>query len=244
MFGTREQHFSDDGCSHSNTVDNYSDGDQVCTDCGLVLEQLYTNAAFPISEKKPMINNFIADVCMNACIAQSVSDYAISYFETLKKILGSKYKDEAIAAYAIYEALNRQEVPRTAQEIEHFTGVKLKKLFKIEASLSLPDTLNENPSDYVTRYCALLALDYSAQTVIQTMVKELQDTLGNLKCNCLVAVIIHLYCRYHDKKISLKSICNICCISATSVHRVVRKLKSREISSHPLIVQYVAQKKL
>jgi transcription initiation factor TFIIIB Brf1 subunit/transcription initiation factor TFIIB len=240
------QYYPENGCHHTRTVDNDSDGECVCMDCGLVLDQLYTNpfpnSSLQFNNNDLRINIFIADVCTNACIAQSVVDYASVYYKTLKTSLKTNFKDEEVAAYAIYEALNRMEVPRTAQEIEHFSGVSMKQLFKIEAALSLPKTLNENPSDYVTRYCSLLNMDYSAQTTIQAITNGLQEILGNLKCNCAVAVVIYLFCKYHDKKISLKEICSTCCISTTSVHRVIRKLKCQDFNYHPLIVKYMSKK--
>lgn len=174
------------------------------------------------------MTNFIRNVGENGCMPQGAIAYAEAYYEKIKRqVLPAIRSRETVAAYAIYEALNRYEVPRMAEEIEYYSGVKIADIFRVEANLTLEISLN-NPRHYVQRYCRLLTLDYSfearAKETVECMLTFLQ--LGNLRCNCLVAVAIYLLQRELKKKITLRKICEVCQISATSVHRVIRKLKS------------------
>jgi len=101
----------------------------------------------------------------------------------------------------------------------------------------LEETLND-PILYVQRYCNLLQFSYADQVrVRQTVEQMLQLPLGNVRCNCLVAVVLYLHCKDSKKKLTLRKICEVCSISATSVHRVVRQLQglTSELSKTPLV---------
>ena len=228
MSGTRGSHFSTNECSHCNVVDNWED-ESVCTDCGLVLlTQAYSTANW--TSAKPYtssnsIHEYIKDVGENACIAESVIIHATNYYDQIRSTLVKTFQDKHIAAYALYESLNKFEVPRLVEEIEYYSGVKLQKLWEIETSLILETPLND-PKHYVHRYCTMLNFSYADQMFVRDVVERIQTDLplGNLRCNCLVAVIIYLHCKETKKKITLRKICEICSISATSVHRVIRQL--------------------
>ena len=178
-----------------------------------------------------IIKNLIENVCANACILESVISSAILYYVKLRSKLAARHRDKSVAAYAIYETLNRLEVPRIVEEIEFFSGVRVKDIFKIESDLTLQTVLNEKPSQYVQRYCSMLEIGYLEQRLIEEAINNAPPVLCNLKCNCLVAVVIYLYCRDLKKKVTLKLICEVCCISATSVHRVMRTLKKINLCS-------------
>lgn len=239
MFGARRENVSSDACSHCNTVDTQED-DCVCVDCGLVLSQ--TQVYNPTTWSTPVcgsdnIHEFIRDVGENACMPGNVVVYAVNYYDKIKAALSPKFPKKTIAAYSLYESLQKFEVPRMAAEIQHFSGVKLKHIWQVESNLNLEQSLN-NPTHYVHRFCVMLNFSYADQLTVKNAVEAIQLLpLGNLRCNCLVAVIIHLFCKEVGKKITLKKICETCDISATSVHRVIRQFSehSSVISVTPCV---------
>ena len=228
MSGTRRQHFSTNECGHCNIIDNFED-ESVCTDCGLVLlSQTFSAASWTLAKtysSSNSVHEYIRDVGENACIAESIILFATHYYDQIRITLERKFRDKPIAAYALYESLNKFEVPRLAEEIAFYSGVTLQKLWEIETSLILETPLND-PKHYVHRYCTMLNFSYVDQMSVRDVVERVQTDLplGNLRCNCLVAVIIYLHCKETKKKITLRKICETCSISATSVHRVVRQL--------------------
>jgi transcription initiation factor TFIIIB Brf1 subunit/transcription initiation factor TFIIB len=225
MSNTRARHIPEDACPHINTVD---DGECVCTDCGLVLSQIYLPSVshlpkFP--QKSNDMREFIRDVGENACMPNNVLLYAENYYDKIKLNLVPSFDKKTVAAYALYESLNKFEVPRMAEEIQYYTGVEIKRIWQVETKLTLEQSMNE-PRNYVHRYCTLLDFSYSEQLIVKETVEFVQRELaiGNFRSNCLVAVIIYLHCKESKKNITLKKICETCAISATSVHRVLRQL--------------------
>jgi len=203
-----------------------------------VLEQLYA----PIGWTTPITRcglqstyEFIRNVAENACISENVIVFAMNYFDKIKPSLTRKFKETTIAAYAIYESLNTFEAPRLAEEIEFYTGVPLDEIWEVECNLEI-ETQIPDPKHYVHRYCSLLNICYSDQLIIRDTVECLNTEIpiGNLRCNCLVAVVIYLFCLEKMKPITLKKICDTCYISATSIHRVIRQFKEviPEIKEH------------
>lgn len=217
------KNISRNACSHDNTVITAED-ECVCTQCGLVLQQLFNPSTwhcFPVSDKDD-ITDFLHDVGDRAHIPGNIVVHAEHYYKKIKGLL-PKFQNKILAAYALYESLNKFEVPRMAEEIEHYSGVKLKDIWSVESNLSLEIPLSD-PINYVHRYCVLLNFSYTEQTTVRRTVWSIQCLpLGNLRCNCLVAVIIYLFCKEEKKKITLRKICETCNISATSVHRVIRQ---------------------
>jgi transcription initiation factor TFIIIB Brf1 subunit/transcription initiation factor TFIIB len=229
MSGALTTNISRNVCSHDITVDTPED-ECVCTQCGLVLLQVYSPTTWtnvpPTDKTKDDTIDYIRDVGDRACISANIVLHAENYYEKIKATLLPKFRKKTIATYALYESLNAFEVPRMAAEIEHYSGVSMKHIWDVESSLSLENSLND-PINYVHRYCVLLNFSYVEQLTVKNTVWSIQCLpLGNLRCNCLVAVIIYLFCKEEKKKITLRKICETCNISATSVHRVIRQFSN------------------
>ena len=223
---------STNACSHLQTVDNDREGECVCTECGLVLESLYTatyedmHMSATSYTADSNIYSFVSDICHNGCMPEGVITYAMNYYRKLCTKLRKQFPERNIAAYAVYETLNRFEATRTAEEIEHFSGVKIRDIWLIESNISTDAALND-PTGYVQRYASLLGLKYCHQLFIKEVIVLMENSLniGNIKANCLVAVTIYLASKELGEKLMLKKICEVCDISTTSVHRVLRKLE-------------------
>jgi len=199
--------------------------------CGLVLEQLLLH---PVGKREKYdivdfrnVFLFLQDVCANACLPDSIASYAFSYFKTLKKeekIKQHKYKDNAIATYALYETLSRHEIPRTCNEIEYFTGIPSAIIFNIEGCLYFSDTLN-NPQDFVERYCYSLSISYFHIKIIKGIAGNMYG-MGDIRPNTVVAAIVYLYCKEANIKQNMKTICEICSVSSGNVYKLIRSLRS------------------
>lgn len=219
-------------CEHINKIDIERDGDCVCTDCGLVLEQLllpFQGFVVQVEPKHVEMHEFIADIADKANIPNNVTHYAVKYYDQLYCSLIRKFSKRTIASYAIYETLKKFETPKLPEWLEYFSGVSRKHIWRVEAHLAERDETVHDPGHYVGRYCDLLGLIYSEQLLVREAVDCLNSTadipLGNLHCNCLVAVVIYLCCQVQKKEITLAEICSTCTISATSIHRVIRQMK-------------------
>jgi transcription initiation factor TFIIIB Brf1 subunit/transcription initiation factor TFIIB len=228
MYSRSAASVPNDACNHTKTINDDREGELICLDCGLVLEKIFENDSVLVVTQMEQTNlkirEFILDVCENACIQKNIAHGAFDYFTKIsKKVAVSKFKDVHLASYAIYEMLNRFSSPRTAEEIEFYTGTPVNKLWVIQSHLNFTQTLN-NPKDYIERFCSLLDLEFSHLKRVTTIVSELSKNVGCVKSNCLIAAAIRLYCNECKIPRTLKLICNICSISPASVHRLVRCL--------------------
>jgi transcription initiation factor TFIIIB Brf1 subunit/transcription initiation factor TFIIB len=238
MFRKREDTVSEDDCSHKNTVEAEHEGDVVCTDCGLVVEPCFSFHAsqkyFQDETDYYNVKNFILDVCANAHIPKNICEYSYSYFKKSRRNFSPrKVSNNQLAAFSIYEALQLFEVPRTVEEIQFFTGENVKKFALIESVNTLTNNRND-PTIFVDRFCNLLELEYFDSNLIKSIVCNMYG-MGNVKSNCLIATCIHLYCKEKKRKILLKTICQICEVSATSVHRIVRQLDKKYVQQITLL---------
>ena len=208
----------------------------MCLLCGLVLEVIYQNAwrrggggrkaSFTNdSASEPMLH-FLLDVAAHAEIPQCIVQQAFSYFKKIKMQLEKqvpKFTDSVLASYSLYETLSRNSVSRSVQEIEFFTNCKLAKLWAVESALNLKETLN-HPLDYVERFCALLEIEFHQMKIIRGIVGNMYG-LGAIRPQCVVAVVIYLYCKEIKRKMSLVRLCEVCDVSSTNMYAIIRRMK-------------------
>ena len=179
------------------------------------------------------VNKHIRHICANAHICDAVCDYAISIVSSTVRNNNnnnhiSNRKMEGIAAYAIYAACVKMNCPRQMDEIGNFCNVSVKQMWDVQKVMGqVTSTPEIKAVDYVTRYCSLLEIEYANIKVITQLAscRKLRQKVGCIKSNCLIAVIIYLYCREKKIAIPLKKILEVCGgISSTSVFRAIRKL--------------------
>jgi transcription initiation factor TFIIIB Brf1 subunit/transcription initiation factor TFIIB len=170
--------------------------------------------------------NFLLDVAAHAEIQKCFVQQTFSYFNKIKRKLEKrtpKFPDRVLASYALYETLSRNGVSRSVQEIEFFTSCNLTKLWAVESALNLKDTLC-HPLDYVERFCTQLSIKFHEMKVIRGIVGNMFG-LGGIRPQCVVAVVIYLYCREIKRKMSLATICAVCDVSSTNIYAIIRKMK-------------------
>lgn len=225
-----------DVCPHQQTVDDDREGSCVCLQCGLVLEAIYqqpwrqeerdSSEVFSSSGQSDQIKTFLLDVAAHAEISACIVEYTYTYFKKIKRQLENhtpKFTERVLASYALYETLSRNKFSRTVQEISFFTTCSLSKLWAVESALNLKETLN-HPLDYVERFCSLLDIKYHEMKIIRGIVGNMFGW-GGIRPQCVVAVVIHLYCKETKNKLPLLRICEVCDVSSTNIYAIIRKMK-------------------
>lgn len=234
MSGSHQQNFSGDACSHSETIEDDHTCELVCTCCGLVLEKIYTQTYFAnnfVPDIKLLkTQNHIFDVCENSCISKNIADLTFSRFRELIVLPQfRKTNPNHLAAYALYEILNKEKCPRTSQEISYYTDVPLKTFFKIESSIGQNCILN-NPEYYIERFSSLLNLSYKDEKKINEIVGEISKYVGTVKATCLVATAICIHVKNIKVNITIKEICKTCHVATASIHRSLRTLREKKFT--------------
>lgn len=236
MFKTCESSFLGYGCIHKSTVEDYREGTVVCIDCGLVVDDKLMSVG-PIVKSKMLesekmredqLSNYLADIVANNMIPTYIIPVTINYFKCVKNKLnngGKRFPDKIIIAYALYESLHSEGIPRTAQEIAYFSNCPASKLWDIESILNLNQSLG-NPVNYIERYCTLLGLKYSDTKLVKSRVEKMNQVA---RPQCLAALALYLYCKENQLKISLKTICDVCAVSTTNIHAMLRRKNKTSI---------------
>ena len=228
--------FYSDRCKHQKTVKDVHEGTLVCVDCAKVLDLCYISDM--ISDMKyesiiidpyilyTPIEQYLTDICINGNIPKCIRNDSLDYFKSVKHNLEMnkfKVKDVDIMIYALYKILARHNTPRTPQEMQSLTNVSVGKLWNIETKITCQPT-HTDPADYVNRYAIFLELKFKDILCVINIVNNVSG-LDDVRPRCLVAGIFYLYCKQNNKKKPLKTICEICNVSTSAAHNVIKKIK-------------------
>lgn len=229
-------------CLHTRTYDDEREGEEVCCLCGLVLTKLYqvpspidaADTLIPQSKIRRIPFTFIHDVCENAHMSKNIATHACNYFRKIRLEEQCKvFKSDALAAFAIYNALNELETPRTAEEVERYSGIPVKLLWQIAGCLTITNVKN-NPTLFVDHFCSQLDLEYYDANIIRVIVGNMFG-FGDVRPACLIAAVIRLYCLEKKRDISVRTICRACNISVTSVYRIIRMMDKKYVEKITLL---------
>lgn len=224
-------------CTHTQRLDNDREGESVCVECGLVLEQLYETKQY--SEQTVLdhafdstIYSFISDVCDRGHISLGIRQHSQTLCAKFFQKHPNHCKGEkkfAAAVCAIYTALAEQKNPRSIEEICYFSGVSInavwnvQKLFKID----IPDCT----ANYVDRVCAQIGMAYSDTLVIKKIVHNMSGSCG-VKTTTLLASAIYMY----NKTIKLNQICRVCLVTPSSVHKFISRIEPKYRKNISLLI--------
>lgn len=204
-----------------------------------------------LSSRTSMVNaaeNLVRNVSANAHICESVTEYAVSLLTTIlnnnnnsssKGSYGMR-KADAVAAYCLYTACTNMECPRQMDEIARYCNVSIRKMWEVQKNHGHNCVSPRVKAfDYVSRYCSMLDLDYARGCDIVKIAKSaiLKRQVGSIKSNCLIAVIIYLYCKEKQLRMPLKRIAETCDnISFTSIFRAIHKMDKKYVSQITLLL--------
>ena len=235
-----------DECNHMRTVEDHNTGDTVCTACGLCIGPVFAPSYRDAIRSGPVhstdnsyIRDLILDICEHLDMPTSQADYACWIYKTIiPQLFGSKWSNArwstTVAAYAVFESSVRHQSPRTPQEVSFFAGVTTTDLWAVERSLS-SNVDDAKPSEYVSRYCDWLGLRHFPY---QSAIKEIVDNMYGMRdsrSSCIVACVIFLFSKEHDLKLSMKTVCETCAVSASSVQNLMKKMSPRHIKQISLL---------
>lgn len=246
-------------------------GDCVCADCGLVLEQIYLPAYKHTQHSSRMVSyeeeftglgyveRFLSDISHNANIPVCIITQTLHRFNDIKQQLHDlkcKFKDREMAAFALYDVLNTENIPRTILEIEICTQISCSVLWKIERALPNTCVGGTTATDLVERYCTCLEINYVRMCNIREIVSNMYG-MGNVQPQCLVAIAIHLYLlheieqfkrkskkyppakyfmqRYRNEKPTLKQIAKVCRITQATVLKHIKNMHPKQMKE---IIKY------
>lgn len=97
--------------------------------------------------------------------------------------------NRAKLAYAMWEALNREEIPRSVRVIADLFSVTPNSMLKVEKHYKLTSTFLEF-SDYVKPICAFLSMRYPLTLVVLNIVKDIQDRFCGRQPETFIAAVI------------------------------------------------------
>ena len=203
-------------CDHINVVDDDVNGDRVCTDCGLVMDQVYkfhnlekmeeikSGPPSPTANdaaKNRFLYNDIIDRMLGKChVDNKLIRKNIQRDVTTMKKRHKKICEESLVLACIYVNLIKQEVPRPVGDLCNLTNLKEKNVWHyVERSRSFyhPHLMTE---------CFLKPLKLSFKKVqeINRMV-QLAETKCVFSPKTLIAACAYLYLRDNN---SLQSCSN------------------------------------
>lgn len=242
MSAGRKDNTQENVCSHSNTVDDDVTCEAICTDCGLVLEKIYCNQYEPIlfepSTKNSKIQDFIYDVCAHAEIPKRIADITLNAFnKKIEEDMTTK-KLSHLAAFLLYNTLNKEGCPRTPQEISYFTNVPQKVFFQQQSIYPNSNKQQNEPESFMERDCSLLNFTYAESKKIFEVASIIDKNIGNIKGSCLSAVAIVVYSKILKKKRlpTITHIAKICNVSTATIHRTMKILKKSDCIKKCLVI--------
>lgn len=226
----------DRGCDHVNCWEDTHEGIFVCIDCGLVIEDRLqlNNYEQCIPARKSDIETFLTDICHNANLPSGIIPYTLWYLKSVKSRDDKKmFNEKQLAIFALYESLNRHDIPRTPQELEYYSGIKYTMLWKIENTLMLKTTLAKS-ENWIEKFCILLEIDFKHVYTLKNIVRNMFG-FGGVQPQSLAALVIHLYCKEQHIPITLKKICEFCVVSTSAIAKLKKKMHTKFLNNISLL---------
>ena len=212
-------------CSHLNQIEDYHEGNIVCTSCGLVLSSLYlsqvnstsyeefsnnnnNNNNFNNNNNNEIlleIQNLLDRIHVPTCYGHKIESYYKKNFTT---------KSTKGLVFSIYKNLNDMGIPVSMKEISNVANVSKSLLNKVQCDNNCVEL---NPSTLVDKYCTMLGLSFTIATLIKRNI-ELAPASGH-NPNSVVASTIYQVCKKNKLKISIKKISQVTSVSCISIQR-------------------------
>ena len=220
-------------CDHQNIFDDVSTGDSVCTDCGLVLDQIY----LPKTETRILNSKEsnghvpdpeIVDVVDRMCGKCNIDN------ENIKRNIFLKLQNckhaclESSVLMCIYTALIESKVPRPLNHLCALTNVDMSK---VRLYLKDKDSFYR-PSLMCEYFLHSLNLSYKDVEEIKASVK-LFENKSVFSQKTLIASCTYIFLRKNKrdshKRITKLQLAKQLGISAMAIYRCVKKINRHKI---------------
>ena len=221
-------------CDHQRTVDDVSTGDSVCTDCGLVLEQIYlprTKTHLPDSTETnrfvpdPEITDTVDRMCGKCNIEdENIKRKILLKLQNLENKMNGKHRClESSVLMSIYMTLIESEVPRPLNHLCALTNVNMSKVrlyLKDKDSFYRPNLMCEY-------FLHSLNLSYKDVEEIKAMVKLFENKFV-FSQKTLIASCAYIFLRKSKddshKRITKSQLAKQLGISAMAIYRCIKKI--------------------
>jgi transcription initiation factor TFIIIB Brf1 subunit/transcription initiation factor TFIIB len=158
-------------CEHIVRVEDYSTGDEVCVQCGLVLSQLYCYPSNEVvlddfdctTKVQTKINYTIRDLCNLVHLSEEGNirraGELADKFE-LELLLNKKTcrRRACIDAYAVYHILQQNSSTYTIDDVARLSNTDSKKLWQLHKLFQEHNWIMDGPEKHVERFCYFLGL--------------------------------------------------------------------------------------
>lgn len=173
-------------CDHPRTIEDNAVGDEICAKCGLVISQIFgsSNEKNMSHREESKMNGhmlifreFLLDICARLHLDNGVVVENTIHLLNVMKIdekEAVKDKNRAKVAYALWEALNRIDIPKNPKEIAYICGVNPNQLLNVENEVDILSTYAP-PSSFVEYGCARLGLPFFVQSMIYALVSRAEE---------------------------------------------------------------------
>lgn len=203
-------------CSHLNEITDHVGGAIICTDCGLVLSNVYLfdfdfEKENEVSEnsQRSYILEILARLEMPDCFAKIIQ-------KNLQTIDSKHRKNENAIAYIIYKSLVDLNCGISIKDISAVTGYTDSQIYNFQ---SCNDCIIVDPITQLEKFCILLELPKDSYSVIKENIVIHQT--GHNPTTVLGAAIYN-HCKKIKLNLSMQKIAKTLNISSISIQRYLK----------------------
>jgi transcription initiation factor TFIIIB Brf1 subunit/transcription initiation factor TFIIB len=218
-----------DFCNHFTRLDDEHTGDEVCTDCGLILGAVYSHtlsaaANGNIRKEDPKQKIFFLDTCFNECLTEATATDSYNYYMKLRKHPKSRgFSNIDLAGFALYSCTTQACVGRSPQQIAAAVGANARRMCDLQ-DIFRQENVFDDAKHYVAPLRYHLDLTNSDEMVLRSWVAAMP--LEGCRPQTLASAIVYIYCEQDNRRgRSPKEIAHAGGISVDSLSRTVKKLK-------------------
>ena len=171
---------------HGQTENDYTSGNEVCLECGLVLEQLYFNDLHPKTlppttvwkERYQVIYNLCDRLHIDPCGISDITDLSFSISDKwllslvkppVKSWTETKIREFAAASIYVHRIKNDHIIDM--ESVAYLCEVKTTNIWKILKICNY--SFNFKPLDFLPSYCSQLNFNSKQSFQIQKMAKKI-----------------------------------------------------------------------
>ena len=223
---------------HSANLLITNEDDLVCTDCGRVNEETVScefvtpsNDSISTSHDSWEISNLILDVFARFMIPTFITDRVMLHYSKLRPELKSRYSSVEIVAYASYQVLIEEKIPRLLSELADYFGLERSKLRRLASEQWQHDI---NPSDLISPALSKLNIPDHLSQNVQDEIDIIRKYSAARPETVLACGIFRVVKRtpYRDLKSSeIACACGVSTASLRSLNAQTRRSLKREIDN-------------
>ena len=203
-------------CPHLNEIIDQCGGAVICTDCGLVLSEVYLS---PVKNFKTLYNfknDYILEILSRLQMPEFFKDDILKNLDDIEP----KYrKNENAMAFVIFKTLNDLNCGVSIKDVSSVTGYTDSQIYNFQTD----ESIFLNPITQLEKYCAILELPKNSFSVIK---ENMKITQTGHNPNTVLGTAIYKHCKEKNLNISMQKIARTLNISCVSIQRYIRLTKN------------------